>query len=220
MSIVIFLLLISICLGIVYLIHKYLGKEQFYLFGIVCSILSFIVSFKLISIFGININFSIIFTSTILLILYYFVNRYDNESRRFIYTILLSTLVCISLFLLVTFMAPSIYDKVSTLYQYLAFENLAIVVLYPLSLAVTLFLSEYAFKELKKENKYRLLKTMLTIIGIVFIDTAIFIYFSYAFIIRFDTAIKILVDNYLVKTIIMIIFIYTASKLFMVRKVK
>ena len=54
----------------------------------------------------------------------------------------------------------------------------------------------------------------------MFIDVAIFIYFSYAFIIRYDTVIEIAIDNYLVKVGIMIIYTLIVNKLFMVRKVK
>ena len=42
------------------------------------------------------------------------------------------------------------------------------------------------------------IKTVLDIFGIIFIDVAIFIYFSYAFIIRYDTAIDIAIDTYFI----------------------
>ena len=221
MNIGIFLLLMAICMGLMYIVHKYFGKEQFYLLGIIYSIVSFILSFKLINIFGVDINANIIFSSAILLILYYFVNRYnDKESRKFIFTILGSSLMCMCLFMLTAFMIPSIYDKMSIFYQRMVLDNLAIIILYPISLVVTMFLSEYCFRELKKENKSENIKTIFTIFGIMFIDVAIFIYFSYAFIIRFDTAMKIAIDNYLVKVGIMVLYTLIINKLFMVRKVK
>lgn len=221
MEIIVFLLLMAICLGLVYLAHKYFGKEQFYLLGIIYAVVSFMLSFKLINILGVNINANVIFSSGLLLILYYFVNRYnEKESRRFIFTILASSLICMCLFMITTFMVPSIYDKMSIFYQDLVLNNLAIVILYPISLAIILFLSEYCFRELKKEEKKVMLKTIFTILGIIFIDTAIFVYFSYAFIIRFDTAIEIAIDNYLVKAVIVIISTLIINKLFMVRKVK
>lgn len=221
MNIGIFLLLMAICLGLVYLVHKYFGKEQFYLLGIIYSIVSFMMSFKIIDVLGVSVNANIIFSSGLLLMLYYFVNRYnEKESRRFIFTIVGSSLLCMCFFMLTGFMVPSIYDKMSVFYQSLVLDNLAIVILYPVSLIVTMFLSEYCFKELKKEEKKRTIKTIFTIFGIMFIDAAIFIYFSYAFIIRFDTAMEIAIDNYLVKVGIMIIYILIVNKLFMVRKVK
>lgn len=221
MEVIVFLLLIAICLGLVYLVHKYLGKEQFYLLGIIYSVLSFLMSFKLVNILGININTNIIFSSGLLLILYYFVNRYNaREAKKFIFTIIISSLVCMCFFMLTGFMVPSIYDKMSTFYQNLVFNNLVIVILYPISLSGTMFLSEYCFRELEIDKKNRTLKTIFTVLGITFIDIAIFIYFSYSFIIRFDTAMKIAIDNYLVKACIMILYMFVVNKLFMVKKVK
>lgn len=221
MSISIFVLLMAICLGLIYLVHKYFEKEHFYLLGVIYSIVSFVLSFKLIRVFGVSINANLIFSSGILLILYYFVNRYSaKESRRFIYTVLLVSLVCVLFLIFSSLTVPSIYDKVSILYKNLIFDNLAMVILYPISLGITMFLSEYCFRELKKEDNKRNIKTILTLFGITFVDVAIFIYFSYAIIIRYDTAIGIAIDNYLVKTIIMIIYTLIVNKMFMVRKVK
>lgn len=221
MNIVIFLLLVAICLGIVYLVHKYFGKKQFYIIGIIYSILGFILSFKLTNILGVDINIGLIFSSGLLLILYYFVNRYsEKESRRFIFTILGVSLICACFLISASIMMPSIYDTTSIFYQTLVLDNLVIVILYPLSTGVTMFLSEYCFREIKREEKMKIIKTILTIFGLIFIDVALFIYFSYAFIIRYDTAIEIAIDNYLVKVSIMIIYILIINRLFMVRKVK
>lgn len=221
MSVGIFLLLMSICMGTIYLIHKYFGKEQFYLLGIIYSILSFVMSFKIINILGVSINANVIFSSGLILILYYFVSRYnEKESRKFILSILSSSLMYMLFFMLTVFMMPSIYDKMSIFYQTLILDNLPIVILYPISTAITLFFSEYCFKELKNEEKNKFIKLVLTIFGIIFIDTAIFAYFSYAFIIKFDSAVFIAIDNYLFKTIIMIFGIFIINKLFTVKKVK
>ena len=221
MGVCVFLLLMAICLGLVYIVHKYFGKEEFYLLGIIYAIVSFIMSFKIVEILGVNINANIIFSSGLLLILYYFVNRYnEKESRKFIFTTVICSLICMCFFMITAFMMPSIYDKMSVFYQSLLLDNLAIVILYPISLCATMFLSEYCFKELKKEESKKDIKTILVIFGIMFIDVAIFIYFSYAFIIKYDTAIEIAIDNYLVKVGIMIIYTLIVNKLFMVRKVK
>lgn len=221
MNIGVFLLLMAICLGLVYLVHKYFGKKEYYILGIIYSIISFILSFKIINIFGMDINANVIFSSGLLLILYYFVNRYnEKESRRFIFSMISITLVCTILLVCTSIMVPSLYDSASAYYENIVFDNLAILILYPISMAITMFLSEYCFKELKKEENKKDIKTILTLFGIVFIDTALFIYFSYAFIIRFNTSLVIAIDNYIVKTIIMIIYVLIINRLFMVRKVK
>ena len=221
MSIVIFLLLISICLELIYLVHKYLGKSEFYILAIIYSILSFIMSFKLVNIFGVDINLSIIFSSGLLVILYYFINRYGKgEDRKLITTIGISTRLFGIILILNTIIVPSLSDKNSIIYQSLIFDNIPILILYPISLIGTLIFSSYIFNELKKEDSYRLVKTLLTVVGIVFADVFIFIYFSYAFIIKFDTSIMIALGNYLFKTIIVIIYILIINKIFDVKKVK
>lgn len=221
MNIVVFLLLMAICMGLIYLIHKYFGKNEFYLLTIIYSVLSFLMSFKLVKIFGVNINASIIFSSGILTILYYFINRYGkNEKKKLIMTIFISTFMCECFLMLNTFMIPSLYDSNSILYQNMILDNLAIVILYPLSLFITLLLSSYSFEQLKLENKNKHIKTLLTVIGIMFIDNFIFIYFSYAILVRFDIAMIIALDNYLTKTLIMIIYMLIVNKIFKIRKVK
>lgn len=221
MSIVIFLLLISICLGLIYLVHKYLGKSEFYILAIIYSILSFIMSFKLVNIFGVDINLGIIFSSGLLVILYYFINRYGKgEDKKLITTVGISTILFGIIFILNTIIVPSLSDKNSIIYQSLIFDNIPILILYPISLIGTLIFSSYIFNELKKEDSYRLVKTLLTVAGIVFADVFIFIYFSYAFIIKFDTSIMIALGNYLFKTIITIMYIFIINKIFDVKKVK
>ena len=221
MSIVIFLLLISICLGLIYLVHKYLGKSEFYILAIIYSILSFIMSFKLVNIFGVDINLGIIFSSGLLVILYYFINRYGKgEDKKLITTIGISTILFGIILILNTIIVPSLSDKNSIIYQSLIFDNIPILILYPISLIGTLIFSSYIFNELKKEDSYRLVKTLLTVLGIVFADVFIFIYFSYAFIIKFDTSIMIALGNYLFKTIITIMYILIINKIFDVKKVK
>lgn len=221
MEIIVFLLLMTMCLALIYIVHKYFEKEQFYLIGIIYSVISFIMSFKITNVLGVNINTSVIFSSGLLIILYYFVKKYqEKESKKFINTVMLSSVLFICLFMLSVFMIPSIYDKTNIFYQNIILDNLPIIIFYPISLYITLFLSEYCFRELEKEAKNKSIKIIFTILGITFIDAAIFSYFSYAFIIKFDTAIGIAIDNYLVKTGIMIIYMLIVDRLFMIRKVK
>lgn len=221
MSIVIFLLLICICLGLIYIVHRYFDKHEFYILAIIYSVLSFIMSFKLVNIFGVDINLGIIFSSGLLVILYYFINRYGKgEDKKLITTIGISTILFGIILILNTIIVPSLSDKNSIIYQSLIFDNIPILILYPISLIGTLIFSSYIFNELKKEDSYRLVKTLLTVVGIVFADVFIFIYFSYAFIIKFDTSIMIALGNYLFKTIITIMYILIINKIFDVKKVK
>lgn len=221
MGLLLFLLFTTVCISSIYIVHKYFGKHEFYLLGIIYTILSFFMSFKLINVFGMDINPSIIFTSGLFMIIYYFINRYDeNEYKRFICLILVTSLVC-NLFLLSTsLMIPSIYDRSSNLYYSLIFDNFIIFILYPITLFITSLLCAYSFKNLIDEKKNKNIKLCTAITGLMFIDSFIFIYFSYAILIRFDKALLIAGSNYFIKTIIMIIYMFIINRIFKVKKVK
>ena len=217
----IFLLLIAICIGLIYIVHKYFGKHEFYLLAVVYSIISFILSFKLLTIFGLNINLGTIFSSGLLILMYYFVNRFSSsEIKKYIMVVMASIIFCIMILLLGTVMVPSIYDDNLVLFKDLIYDNLAIVILYPISLLITLLLSSYAFRELKEVNKNKDLKTLLAIVGIVFVNAFVFIYFSYAIIIKFDRSLLIFMDNYFIDAIIMVIFYLLINEIMRVKKVK
>lgn len=221
MNSVIFLLLFIICVGLIYIVHRYFGKHEFYLLTVIYSIISFVLSFKNITIFGLNINMSIIFSSGLLMMLYYFINRFgQSEVRKYIIMVMIST-ICFEVFLLLgAIMLPSIYDENLVLFKELVFDYFAILLIYPVGLLITLLLSSYSFKELKEVKKNRKLKIVLTLIGIIFIDVFVFIYFSYAIIIKFSESLSIAMDNYFIKTIIIIIMYLLITELMKIKKVK
>lgn len=225
MGIFVCLLLMVICLGFIYLVHRYLGKNEFYLLAIVYAIISFVMSFKIIYVLGSSINLGIIFSSSLVVILYYFIRRYgDDDAKRVIIIMIMASVICAIFMLINVFMSTSLYDGMSSYYQDLILNNLAIMLLYPLALTTTLFLTRYSFNELLKsegKSKYdRIYKICLMLCGVTFIDSGIFIYFSYAFIIRFDIAMGIFLSNYMIKSLIMIIYFLVVDRLFMIKKVK
>ena len=154
-------------------------------------------------------------------ILYYFIKRYDvKEYKKFSMLVLITNVVLYMFLLSNAFMIPSIYDKTSSLYQSLVLDNLVMFITYPIAVIVTLYLGGYCFKTLKEEKEKKNIKIIATIVGLMFIDTFIFIYFSYAFLIRFDKAIIIAIENYFIKSIIMIIYVFIINKILSVKKVK
>ena len=48
---VLFLLFIVICIGLIYIVHKYFGKYEFYFLGVIYTVISFLMSFLYLSIF-------------------------------------------------------------------------------------------------------------------------------------------------------------------------
>lgn len=221
MDIFVLVLLMAICMGVIYIVHRYFGKNEFYLLAIIYTIISFVMSFKIVHIFGTDINLGIVFSSSLIMILYYFIYRYGNDDgRRVSILMIVSTLVCASFMMINAFMIPSLYDKMSSFYQNMVLDNLAVICLYPMALSVALVLSNYAFNEFLHVKDKRFIKFVLVLLGISFIDVALFVYFSYAIIIRFDIAMGIAISSYLFKCLIMVSYFLIVDKLFVIRKVK
>ena len=221
MGITIFLLLIIISLGLIYIVHKYFGKHEFYLLTCIYCILSFMFSFKLVDIFGLSINLGIIFTSGILTLLYYFINRYArDEIKKFILTCIISTFLCEIIVIINSLMIPSIYDETISLTRNFLSNNLAIFLLYPVTIVLLMALSNYLFRKLRRAENNELFRSIVCFLGLVFANTFIFIFFSYAIIINPLDALLITIDNYFVEVIIVIIFYFTTSKIMKLKKVK
>lgn len=221
MSMMLFILLTIICVGLIYLVHRYYGKYELYLLNILYSVLSFLLSFKLVKIAGLNINLGIIFNAGIIILLYYFINRFSkSDTKKFVIMSIMTTISCIVIFSIISFMEPSLYDNNISLFNSLMFDNILLLILYPIGLTITLLISTYAFSELKKVQKKKVLKTILALIGIVFVDVFIFIYFTYVTISKYGNSLLITLDNYIFKAIIIIIMYFCILKILKVKKVK
>ncbi len=217
---VIFLLLLVICVGLIYIVHRYFGKHEFYLLSVIYSIISFVMSFKMVKILGLNINMGIIFIGGIIGLLYYFVNKYnDSESKKFIITIMISTISSIVIMLLSAMMIPSIYDENIVLFKDLLFDNYAILIFYPIGLLGTLLFANYSFKGLKKIEVNKKINAIISIIGITFINVFVGIYFSSAINNGFRNSHFIAIDNYFIMTIIMIGMYFLVNKIIKIKKV-
>ncbi len=221
MNLIVFLLLSIICIGLIYVVHKYFGKEELYFLTIIYTIISFLLSFKIINLFGLDINMGIIFSSGLLVILYYFVNRYSAKETRNLFLLQSGSLVTLeALFLLTSLLNPSLNDSISMVYKDMLVVGAPIFIMYPISFVLTYYLSSYCFEELKKDNKNKILKTILTSLGITFISVFVFIYFSYAVIYDFSSSLMLTVGNYFIEALIIVIYILCINKILSIKKVK
>lgn len=221
MNIVIFLLLIIIIMGLIYIVHRYFGKHELYLLDIIYCILSFLLSFKLINIFGININLGIIFNCGVIMIIYYFVNRFSkNDLRKIIITSIISILSCIILLVMISLMEGSLYDENIILLKDLLFDNWLMSILYPIGLIITLLLSSYGFNELKRVEKRKKIKTIMVLIGVTFVDVFLVTYFAYVTKVKYSVSLLISIDNYFVKAIILILMYLVLDRIMKIKKVK
>lgn len=221
MSILVFILLFIIMIGLIYLVHRYLSKSELYLLALIYGIISFIMSFKMINIFGIYVNGSIIFNTGLIMILYYFINKYnEKEIKRLIISIILSICFIDVLVLINGLIEPSLYNNNYAYFRDMVVNNYMIFILYPIFTFISLFLYTYLFKEIKKIKEDKDLKILLPILGLTFIDIFIFVFLTNIIKFRFGISFMIALGNYIVKSFIMIGSIFLIDRIVKIKKVK
>lgn len=221
MSVLVFILLFIIMIGLIYLVHRYLSKSELYLLALIYGIISFIMSFKMINIFGIYVNGSIIFSTGLIMILYYFINKYnEKEIKRLIISIILSICFIDVLVLINGLIEPSLYNNNYAYFRDMVVNNYMIFILYPIFTFISLFLYTYLFKEIKKIKEDKDLKILLPILGLTFIDIFIFVFLTNIIKFRFGISFMIALGNYIVKSFIMIGSIFLIDRIVKIKKVK
>ena len=221
MSVLVFILLFIIMIGLIYLVHRYLSKSELYLLTLIYGIISFIMSFKMINIFGIYVNGSIIFSTGLIMILYYFINKYnEKEIKRLIISIILSICFIDVLVLINGLIEPSLYNNNYAYFRDMVVNNYIIFILYPICIFISLYLYSYLFKDMKKIKEDKDLKILLPILGFTFIDIFTFVFLTNIIKFRFDISFMIALGNYIVKSFIMIGSIFLIDRIVKIKKVK
>lgn len=81
-SIIIVLLLILVSLLLIYSMYKIYDKRGLYFSLVIMNIMSFILSFKIIKIFSLNINLGLIPMISIFTIIYIIINKYSIKDKK------------------------------------------------------------------------------------------------------------------------------------------
>ena len=91
-SIIIVLLLILVSLLLIYSMYKIYDKRGLYFSLVIMNIMSFILSFKIIKIFSLNINLGLIPMISIFTIIYIIITKYSIKDKKTILSLSLYTL--------------------------------------------------------------------------------------------------------------------------------
>ena len=175
----------------------------------------------MLNIFGIYVNGSIIFNTGLIMILYYFINKYnEKEIKRLIISIILSICFIDILVLINGLIEPSLYNNNYAYFRDMVVNNYMIFILYPIFTFISLFLYTYLFKEIKKIKEDKDLKILLPILGLTFIDIFIFVFLTNIIKFTFGISFMIALGNYIVKSLIMIGSIFIMDKIIKIKKVK
>ena len=217
MSEIIFLIITIISMITIPLAYNYLDKKGLYLMLIIMIIVSYLLSFKVLNIWGLSVSANIITTISILEIVYLLI---EKETKKNHYNYLFLTIFCLiaTAFAILTTSSyiPSINDTLSTNMKGLFIDNYQILIIFPLLLIITEIISHPIYLTLNQIYQNKIISINLIYMVLGLLNSLIFSFIAYASDPSFLSKLNIALATYFIGLIISIlytpIFNYLTSK--------
>ena len=217
MSEIIFLIITIISMITIPLAYNYLDKKGLYLMLIIMTIVSYLLSFKVLNIWGLSVNANVITTISILEIVYLLI---EKETKKNHYNYLFLTIFCLiaTAFAILTTSSyiPSINDTLSTNMKGLFIDNYQILIIFPLLLIITEIISPQIYLTLNQIYQNKIISINLIYMVLGLLNSLIFSFIAYASDPSFLSKLNIALATYFIGLIISIlytpIFNYLTSK--------
>ena len=217
MSEIIFLIITIISMITIPLAYNYLDKKGLYIMLIIMTILSYLLSFKVLNIWGLSVNANVITTISILEIVYLLI---EKETKKNHYNYLFLTIFCLiaTAFAILTTSSyiPSINDTLSTNMKGLFIDNYQILIIFPLLLIITEIISPQIYLTLNQIYQNKIISINLIYMVLGLLNSLIFSFIAYASDPSFLSKLNIALATYFIGLIISIlytpIFNYLTSK--------
>lgn len=195
---------VIICLIMLIIMYKKYKTEGMYIYTIVSLILSFIMSLKIVSVYDYDVNLGIIplvtvFTSSNIIIQ----KKGIEETKRFLMTIMATTLISYFIFLLVSYMEPSKINLfTSASYDNIFSDSLRIYFANIVTLLYGLLLNNKLYYYLKVMRNNILISNLFSTIIIQFFTSIIFGLVAYIFTYETIDIIKLIMIRYLISLVV------------------
>lgn len=217
MSEIIFLIITIISMITIPLAYNYLDKKGLYIMLIIMIIVSYLLSFKVLNIWGLSVNANVITTISILEIVYLLI---EKETKKNHYNYLFLTIFCLiaTAFAILTTSSyiPSINDTLSTNMKGLFIDNYQILIIFPLLLIITEIISPQIYLNLNQIYQNKIISINLIYMVLGLLNSLIFSFIAYASDPSFLSKLNIALATYFIGLIISIlytpIFNYLTSK--------
>lgn len=214
---IIFLILICLTMLITYVFYKFLGKRGLYFSLVIMNILTFILSFKNIYLFKMNINLGIIpFVGIITILCIFEDKKYQKEIKNIISISFYSNLAIAILIYIMNFSISAITETISINMQATFETNYKILIIYPFLMTLTEFIISKLYKLIKNIEDNIPIDLILTYILTGLIYPVIFLLLSYIKVIEFKYSLFLGILTYIIGLPIALINIFFV--IYLVRK--
>lgn len=202
-SIIIVLLLILVSLLLIYSMYKIYDKRGLYFSLVIMNIMSFILSFKIIKIFSLNINLGLIPMISIFTIIYIIITKYSIKDKKTILSLSLYTNIITSILILITnYFIPTVSETISISIKGTFEYNYKILILYPIIILLSQYTIIKLFNYLKELQSNIIINITLTYITTGLVYTLVFYLIAYINLIDIKNTIFMGVSSFLIGIII------------------
>ena len=202
-SIIIVLLLILVSLLLIYSMYKIYDKRGLYFSLVIMNIMSFILSFKIIKIFSLNINLGLIPMISIFTIIYIIITKYSIKDKKTILSLSLYTNIITSILILITnYFIPTVSETISISIKGTFEYNYKILILYPIIILLSQYIIIKLFNYLKELQSNIIINITLTYITTGLVYTLVFYLIAYINLIDIKNTILMGVSSFLIGIII------------------
>jgi uncharacterized PurR-regulated membrane protein YhhQ (DUF165 family) len=202
-SIIIVLLLILVSLLLIYSMYKIYDKRGLYFSLVIMNIMSFILSFKIIKIFSLNINLGLIPMISIFTIIYIIITKYSIKDKKTILSLSLYTNIITSILILITnYFIPTVSETISISIKGTFEYNYKILILYPITILLSQYIIIKLFNYLKELQSNIIINITLTYITTGLVYTLVFYLIAYINLIDIKNTIFMGVSSFLIGIII------------------
>lgn len=202
-SIILVLLLILVSLLLIYSMYKIYDKRGLYFSLVIMNIMSFILSFKIIKIFSLNINLGLIPMISIFTIIYIIITKYSIKDKKTILSLSLYTNIITSILILITnYFIPTVSETISISIKGTFEYNYKILILYPIIILLSQYIIIKLFNYLKELQSNIIINITLTYITTGLVYTLVFYLIAYINLIDIKNTIFMGVSSFLIGIII------------------
>ena len=202
-SIIIVLLLILVSLLLIYSMYKIYDKRGLYFSLVIMNIMSFILSFKIIKIFSLNINLGLIPMISIFTIIYIIITKYSIKDKKTILSLSLYTNIITSILILITnYFIPTVSETISISIKGTFEYNYKILILYPITILLSQYIIIKLFNYLKELQSNIIINITLPYITTGLVYTLVFYLIAYINLIDIKNTIFMGVSSFLIGIII------------------
>ena len=189
---IILLLLINLC------IYKMLDKRGLYFSLVINNILGFIMSFKIVSVFKMNINLGIFAIITGLSIIYIFITKYGYKENKNLLKLTLYSNISVALLLTVmNYFVPAITETISINMKGTFGYNYKILILYPIIILITQYIVIKLYKLIMSLQNNVSISIILTYIITGLIQTVLFYIIAYINILEIKYSLFLGISTYI-----------------------